>query len=382
MWDFMQKGETINVGVRCPEDFDPNQIESKLSDDKTSIVVSFPGQPPILAGQLYKPVLSIATKVFKNTFILALFTGSKEIWPSICTAPHKETQQIDPLTAFSIFKVNTSSSDEMIVKGGMDFLMHSISLGFYPALLAGYDIFHNDPNPENRKKADEYLQLAADKYKSHQAYFQIGLNIVSENGDIEEALKYFQMASEMNNVYAKSFIGFILSPLSEFVYPKKDAKKAAEIFEEVLKTIEDPTTYHEYAKLLFNGIGVELDEKKANEYQEKAKNLVKDVPELIKVDLQSIKTPEVQNAGKANEKSETSTTNENSAVKEEKSELQSKEKEIEKSPIKPAKQKKSPEMLRLDAINRKVDALTKEVQSVHQKLDLIISLLTQQNQPQ
>ena len=386
LWDFMQKGKTINVGIKCPENFDPNQIQAVLSEDKKSIIVSFPDQPPILAGELFKTVLSIATKAFQNTFILAIFTDSEEIWPSICIGPHKETRQIDPLTAFSIFKVNTNSSDEMIVKGGMEFLMHSISLGFYPALLAAYDIFHNDKNEENRKKAYEYLNLAANKYNSHQAHFQIGLNIISENGNIEDAMTHFQIAAKMNNVYAKSFIGFILSPLSEFIYPKKDAKRAAEIFEEVLKTIEDPTTYHEYAKLLYNGCGVELNEKRAFELQEKAKSLVKDVPELTKIDLQNI---EKQN--KEQIPNEAIKNDNEKQIEENKDQIKHPDPESqisdkisnENPPAKPAKptQKKSPEILRLDAINRKVDALSKEVQSLHQKLDLVISLLTkQQNQ--
>ena len=438
MWDFMQKGKTINVGISCPENFDPNSIESTLSQDKESILVSIPGEPPLLAGRLFQPISKIATKVFSNHFVLALFTDSDVSWPAICIAPHKETNQIDPLSAFSIFKVNSGSNEKLVIQGGIDYLLHAANLGFFPALLAAYDIFHNDTKEEIRKKAINFLDIAANKYNSHQAHFQIGLNIISDNGDINEAMKHFQISAKMKNVYAKSFIGFILSPLSDFIYQEKNAKEAAKLFEEVLQSIEDPTTYHEYAKLLYNGIGVEINEKRAFELQEKAKRMVKDVPNLYKVKKEE-KINKEENQGKEKEENENKEENQGKEKEEDenKEENQGKEKEeeaistVEKEVVeieeelkeinqktqniinqtnstektkenislqqlpneekkdsqksekpKPAKARKSPEILRLDSMNRKIDvlsqkveSLSEEVSSIHQKLDLIISLL-------
>ena len=368
IWDFMQRNTMINVGIRGPDDFDASQIKAELSEDKSSIRVFIPEEPPLIAGKLFKPATGIATKAQKNTFILAISTNSDEPWPSICIGPHIETKQIDPLTAFSIFKVNSEAKDPKIVKIGMEFLMHAISLGFFPALLAGYDIYHNG-TAENQKNAEEYLKIAAEKYNSHQAHFQIGLNIIDKNGSIEEALKHFEVSAKQGNIYAKSFVGFILSPLSDFVYANKDPKRASLLFEEVLSKDNDPTTMHEYAKLLYEGVGIEKNEKRALELQAKAKKLVPGVPDLKKIEkkVEETQKPKEKEEAKKEIKVE-------EPKKQEEVPKEQKKEETTSKPIK-APVKKSPEMLRLDAINKKVDALAAQVASMNEKLDLLISLV-------
>lgn len=366
IWDFMQRKTMINVGIRCPEDFDASQIKAELSEDKSSIRVFIPQEPPLIAGKLYKQATGIATKAQKNTFILAISTNSEEQWPTICIGPHVETQQIDPLTAFSIYKINSQAKDPKIIKIGMDFLMHAISLGFFPALLSGYDIFHNG-DAESQKNADEYLRIAAEKYNSHQAHFQIGLNIIDKNGSIEEALMHFENAAKQGNIYAKSFVGFILSPASDFAYQKKDPKRASLLFEEVLNKEDDPTTMHEYAKLLYEGIGIEKNEKRALELQAKATKLVPGVPDLKKAEKKINKVQKLEENEEA--RKEVEETN--------KQEETPKEPLKEETVAKPVKTtvKKSPEMLRLDAINKKVDALAAQVASMNEKIDLLVSLV-------
>lgn len=351
-WDFDQRGNIVNIGIRCPVDIDPNQIKVELNKDKNSISVFLDNQPPIIAGSLFKEVTSIAVKAIKNALIIALIIKSEEPWPTIVIAPHKDTGQIDPLSSFNIFTVNKNSDNNQIKTYAMQNLDHAMSLGFYPALLAGYDIFNGIP--EGRNKANEFLQTAAIKYGSHQAHFQLGLNALSED-NVEEAFNHFQTSSAAGNLYAKSFEGYLLSPFSEFKFANKNPEKAIALLEEVCSKTEDPTALHELAKLIQS-----KDHKKAMELQERAKKLVKDIPDLpTSVDAKSetVKVTEVKSDSTVPEQDPKIVKNE--------------------SPVEKEKPKRSPESMRLEALGRKVDAMNKKIDALDEKLDLILKLLQQ-----
>jgi len=282
-WDFQQKDNIINIAIRLPPGFNPDLI--KISSKNDSIMVELNDNPPIIAGKLFNTIESFVYKVFRNSLIIALVTNSTLLWNSIIIAEHPENGMIDPLSSFLIFSTNFKSNDLSVSTGSFVFLEKSVSYGYCPALLLGYDIYSKIPDASDR--ASRFLEIAANLYKNPDALFQMGINLLHKDR-VEESLQCFSESSNLGNIKALSFIGFIHSPLSDILYQQKDPKKSIEAFESVISKTKDPTTLHEYAKLLYHGIGITRNREKALEYQALAKQLFRDTPDIIESNDQVI----------------------------------------------------------------------------------------------
>ncbi|EAY06695.1 hypothetical protein TVAG_211470 [Trichomonas vaginalis G3] len=342
IWDYSQKGNIINIGIMACPGADLSKIKTEIDQD--SILVSLPNEPPIIAGKLFMPVKTSKTKLTDKGLIIALITDSEKEWPTIVVAPHPKTQQLDPLTAFSIFQVNMNSNNPDLIQGALPLLFLSSDVGYPPALIAFYDIFHTSLGMS--QKANGYLNLAMEKYNYPIAFFKKGMELLQESNDAEKAIEYFTKSEEFGYIFAKTQIGAILSPLSKYTYSKKDATKAAQLFESVLKEDEDITALHELSKLLYTGTGVPQDKARAKSMMAKVKSAIPDVPDLEILD-----------------KPVTTAENHKSA---------------EESPSTDNKEKKSPNdalPARVTVLNKKVENLNKKVDDLATKIDMILNLL-------
>ena len=278
-WNFKKKKNIINIIIPLEdENLNENDFEINIDLSDSFIEIIFQDYPSIILGKLFSNIQNYAIKVSNKLLVIALVSESNIKWNSLIISPHKKNQLLDPQSAFMIFSVNYSSKDFSLIPGSFIFLEMAISYGYPPALLAAYDIYSKIPN--NKERAELLLKIASEEYDSIEAHFQLALNIIEKNGDLNESYNLLMKSSLKGHILSKSFLGFMLSPLSDINFNKKDPIKAIQYFEEVLKIKEDPTTLYEYSKLLYNGIGIKKNIEQANLFYLKAKSLSPNIPNI------------------------------------------------------------------------------------------------------
>ena len=273
-WELTPTGPYIVLTIHYVEGFDPSNVTMKVSDKKDAISVRYPEQPPIVEGKLFGEVKDVVMKINEEEKQITItFSLIKELIPDlICTDMHPETHMLDPLSSFLIFNKYSQSKDDNLKNGCFKYLEFGINAGFLPALLTAADIFARIPQLSSN--AVELLITAADKYNAAPAQLQLGLMMMNQPNFKERSFQYIERAAQDKSISIASVIlGIMLSPITDMESPKKDAKRAVEIFNEVLEKERNPLALHELAMLYFNGIGVEKDEEKAKTLNEEASKL-------------------------------------------------------------------------------------------------------------
>lgn len=367
VWSFSQRGNVINIGIPACKGADMNKIKLEIKQD--SILVSYPDQPPIISGQLFKQIKDHGSKVTDKGLIIALFLESDEKWPSICVAPHPETRIIDPYTAYAIFTVNFNSRDPKLIQSALPFLFSSSDMGYPPALLHYYEMFCKTPGFQ--EKAKEFFSLCIDKYQFPPAFFRKGADILEQTKNGDEAITYFETAAGLGDIFAKSHIASILSPLSEITYSKKDANQAAKLFESVLSEIEDVNAIVEYSKLLYTGTGVTQDKEKAILLMKKVQEVIPDVTPLSDIDNKQDDKPAKDTPSNEESVIDTSQKSTESSQKSDQP-VEQRKKETTKEQTQP---KVSMLSKKVDNLTKKVDDLTSTVGNMFEMMKRIESML-------
>ena len=160
------------------------------------------------------------------------------------------------------------------------YLNFGVEYGYLPSLFASSEICFQDPKLFTF--GIEILFIAAEKYNSPNACYQIGLFFLHNSKTKEKSFYYInKAANELNFLPAKTIYGTMLSPLSEFYCPKKDGELSFKILNEIINKFDDPIALHEISKLYFKGIGCEINLNLAKELNEKAQKIDQNIPNLI-----------------------------------------------------------------------------------------------------
>ena len=297
-WDMMPTGPYLVVTIKTPEGFDATKVKAELNEDNTAISVRYPDQPPILEGLLFEKVKSMEMKINseEKNITVTVAINSEKAPELLVTDIHPQTHRMDPLSAFITFNMRSHSEDMSQQKGCFRYLEFGLEANFVPAMLAAASIFQRIPQLADQ--SFHLVRLAADIYNSPPALLQMGLFLIN-SPQKELALEYMEKAAAHKGFpFAKALLGTMLSPIADMECPKKDAKRAAELFEEVLKEDENPMALHELAMLLYNGIGVEKNVERAKELNERCKKLERNqTPELEERDESYVPKPPVCHCG-------------------------------------------------------------------------------------
>lgn len=292
-WELTPTGPYIVLTIHYPAEFDPKKVEMKLNDAKNAIWVHYPGQPAIVEGQLFNTIKDAEMKINEEEKQITItFTLLNDETPSmIITDFHPETHMLDPLSSYLIFSERAHSPSDALKDGCFKYLEFGLNANFIPAMLTAAGIFQHIPQLAD--KAIELFVIAADRYNAPPAQFQLGLFLMRNPKLKERAFDYIERAaSDPQLTIASIVLGIMLSPIADMESPKKDAKRAAEIFENVLKIERHPLALHELAMLYFNGIGVEKDVEKAKALNEEAgKDADGQVPPLEERDESYVPQP-------------------------------------------------------------------------------------------
>ena len=303
-WKFQSTEEEAEIIFSFPPTFNSRSLSIKLNEAKTGITVELPDMIPFVTGKLFEEVEGYDTTSTNNSFIISFRKKTSNEWPILITDIHPDTHRIDPQSAFVLSEYFRQSDQDSNKELSLKLLFESASCGYLPAMRLFSTLFIS--NAELSKEALNMIVRGASFYNDPMLTLNYAV-ILSASDDPNvrtSSINYFHAAANMGVVIARSYIGQMISPLSEYPFQIKNATKAAEIFEKVLE--ESPNeciACHELAKLLYNGVGVPLDEQRAEELQKRALENNPEVPPLEKLSkskLAEIKKMELNSAVEGN----------------------------------------------------------------------------------
>ena len=274
-WELIPTEKYIKVLIKITEGFDTNLVKYELNEQKDAVSIRYPEQPPIVEGKLFGKVNNLTKKIYEKEKLLTFtfdFDALEKEPDFLIVDFNQETGKIDPLSSFLLFNKLQEEKDEKVRENCFKYLKVGVDTYFVPSMIAASSLFQRIKGLEERSL--ELICIAADRYNSPAAQLHMGLFFINNPAQKEKAIDYITKASrEPDLPIAKSILGVLLSPISDMESPKKDAKKAAELFEEALKVERHPMALHELAMLLYNGIGVEKDVERAKQLNEECTKL-------------------------------------------------------------------------------------------------------------
>jgi TPR repeat protein len=126
--------------------------------------------------------------------------------------------------------------------------------------------------------------MLAIEYSDPQSLTTLGFLYMTREDKRVEAFQFLQKAADLGDIHALARIGQLFSPLSEMAFVEKNATQAVALFERVKeRTPEDLVMCFEYAKLLFNGVGVEKDQATAQRLWEIARQQDQTLGPLVEI---------------------------------------------------------------------------------------------------
>ncbi|OHT01934.1 hypothetical protein TRFO_31125 [Tritrichomonas foetus] len=282
-WEFNQDEEDVDLVIKYPPTFNPKSIKVEFTEDKKGIKVHVPGLLPIVCGHLGGSITGHSTSISSTSYTITMTKETPIQWLLLTDDIHPTENICDPMTSFFIATALINNREEQSQQAGLEALTRSALWGFMPAVRAFVRINLNSSNENLSHMAVALLQKASDYYGVPDMQFWLGMILYTNDSTRVQSLSYFSKAAEGGVVEARSRIGQLLSPLSEVPFETKDASKASQILEAVLQLLPDePIALSELSKLLYNGVGVELNEERAKELHGRLKKIVPEAPDLVK----------------------------------------------------------------------------------------------------
>jgi hypothetical protein len=235
---------------------------------------------PLVKGTLAGAVSSVSASHTDASLTLTLAKAVPGAWPLLITAFYPGAGDADPKSCFLLYEYARAHRGDPLAVDPVVALSASINAGFCPALRVGFQGLSQNPGSE--QMALQWLRIAADAYEDPEATLMLAV-VFEQRGLLREAFRTFQAAAERGMLQAVSFLGRYFSPLCEETVGVKSAERALALFQQVRELdASEPISCHELAMLYYNGVGVERDEKRAEELQAIAHAYMPDIPPLTR----------------------------------------------------------------------------------------------------
>ncbi|EAY01877.1 hypothetical protein TVAG_090120 [Trichomonas vaginalis G3] len=253
------------VTIDTPPDIRASDIQIDFNREAQTINVHYLDLVPFLCGQMKGNVTGYSTLIYpsENQLIINFtLTERLEITDLFICDYHPLLRICDP---YSLLKLFLHKGRETVTRNDIAKLDLAAKMGFLPAIQELYINFIYSKFPI--KLADEYALELAEGYKPSQLHFYIACAHFHEKTEEDYHIAYQHfLKSEEYGGFAKDFLGLYYSPISYIPFPNKDGKIAAECFEKTLeKDPKNVISLHNLSLLLYQGIGVEKDVKRAQE---------------------------------------------------------------------------------------------------------------------
>ncbi|OHT09117.1 hypothetical protein TRFO_22118 [Tritrichomonas foetus] len=279
-WKMDQDANSVVVELPFPETpFNPEILTVSLQEDKAILIVEIPGEIPFIQGVLYKECKSFTSRFDDNSFYLTLNKEDSEIWPYLMSDFNPNNSKMDPKSSYDLFDFAQKTQNPDMIQKSMNYLDISISEGYVPALRLASEISLR--SKENIELGMNLLKIAAYTYQDVSSMLKLALHYEMNKDTIDDAFTLFTTAAKKGAILGMSFLGQMISPLSDISFHHKDAIKAAQLFESVLENDPDEcVSLYEYSKLLYFGVGVNEDKNKALDMYNKVKLSEPSIPPL------------------------------------------------------------------------------------------------------
>ena len=281
---------TATYIIPLTEEVSGYMIKVDLSEDGKSVSVYADNILPFIKGDFNQPVKLLKKELKasdkqnekgeREKAFCITFQFENEKQGLIIFKPYKETEEIDPKSAFFLSRFFAAKPDSQSQGFTLYFLTKSASMGFVLAMVFLGQLQLREKAPQLIEQAHYLFGISIEYYHSPMAKLVYAQEIFNNTPDqYEYALQLLEEACESGFEPAKTYLGQVLSPLSSIPSPKKDAEESFKLLSEGIKSNES-VAYHELAKFYYKGVLVEQDLEKANKYQAKAKELNPSIEEL------------------------------------------------------------------------------------------------------
>jgi hypothetical protein len=279
-WQLVPGDNEIKIKLSLPDSFDPNSITAALSDDRTALSITIPGEPPIVKGTLFAAAKSLSTAVSDNSLVYTLVKETPKEWGVLIKEFYPGTHEMDPCSLFMLWYQLQDDPETKGSEASLFFLSESVRYRFIPAMRVLYLLLSQ--RPETAVQAQALLITASRTYQDAESTMLLAA-LLSGQGMAREACQMFAMAADQGAIAGKSYVARYLSPVSGLDYPEKNLELAIRLLNEVRALQPDePIACHELALLLYNGVGMERNEEQARALQEIALQTEPDTPPLTR----------------------------------------------------------------------------------------------------
>lgn len=277
--------DRLLMEFKIPDEVDPKAITATLNPQHNAICVEIPGKLPFIKGKLLDTVERLYTQVIDKHFVVILQKRTRGIWEVIIEDYYPGTEEMDPQSLLLLGIIPSQIQEEVIKSYG--YMLKSAQHNFVPAMchLASF-IQRTDMGYMADFEAERLLTTAAHDYKSPMAMVNLADFYLRKKDRPAAALKYLHEAIDKGYNMAHLILGLAFSPISDYKGIRKNAQEAIK----ELELVEDSAdALHHMALIYFNGAGVKRNLPKANELQQRARKLNKNIAPLYIVEMSTEK---------------------------------------------------------------------------------------------
>jgi hypothetical protein len=259
-WTLTQDSAELQVSIPLPFiPFDTELLQVSLSRDRNAILAEIPGELPIVSGTLFGGVSSFSLEAAADRVTVRLVKALRCDWPLLISGADAAMGELDPKSAFELFLASQERA----------FFDRALSVGYAPALILAFE-WSLAGGADARERGMALLCLAANRYEDPHALLALGDQLCLGERTRDQCFDVYQRAVAAGTIRGLARIGRLISPLSDVPYAHKNAARAVQLFEQVIERMEDPVALAELARLVFNGIGIDRDVRRAEELHARA----------------------------------------------------------------------------------------------------------------
>lgn len=266
-WAFKDENKSCEFRFKVPPHINYKSIEVSIEKGKY-IVVFIQKCIPFLSGVLPSEVRKHEITLDRDELILTLTKAQNIPWKNPIIGPHPTSKLLDSQSAFILFISNPNAPE------ASNLLDQTIIQGFVPALIYSARVLTGSEHPDARM---QILNTAAVKYKNDDATLLLALEYIQSAETVQHGFVILCELSKKGHYEATVYIALVLSPLSDFPFPNKNAESACAILEDCLKIKVEAIALYELAKLLYAGIGTQKNVERAQTLYQQAKSLLPEI---------------------------------------------------------------------------------------------------------
>lgn len=291
--------------VKFSPDFNIKLLHYALSKSKESFQLTIEDvKIPIICGKFPGKISEMSVSKNADNIIFSFTKEEPKFWDFPIADYHDENHDMDPQSHYSLGILYLSLQNKEL---GQEHFSAAISAHYLIAISALIHEISEELDEENDQK--KKLKMITDivnfyniglNYRSPEMARDYGVFMLEHGFHDDIVLRVLDIAIQQGETNSILYKAMALSSLSVFnTFPYKDDSEAVRLLQFFIEKFREDKVpyiaYHLLALHLYNGVGIEMDEDKANSLQEMACKLNPDIEPLTKIDKNTEKQKDVKN---------------------------------------------------------------------------------------